>query len=341
MSSHVAASGVSGSGRAGDHVCEDTSEEINNSSKAYTACRAARQRLRGAGLAGEGRSSSLEQLARPPLPGRKAHRKTHGGRWREGIQEREEAEHEADNETRARQRWTQRVGAHAESSPFRPGREGVGTFSGSSSDIQSSEVLEAGEGSNFQMGQSKAYTSTLTLNTMSPQPPASARCSAPLHPSIQNRSASLSSRTSAEELHHYPYTSSQESDPSWAVVRTGARAGTSSQNQRTQTPFPSVIGSEQGEEEEGEEEGEEGEDSDVGGGGVMEVTGQSMTSVAARPCAPPGERRMSKREKNRMKCLRRRQRRRETWRGQLQETQQVNHANVITLMWCFFFFLLG
>ncbi|CAF93442.1 unnamed protein product, partial [Tetraodon nigroviridis] len=43
-------------------------------------------------------------------------------------------------------------------------------------------------------------------------------------------------------------------------------------------------------------------------------------------------RRMSKREKNRTKCLRRRQRRRETWRGQLQETQQVNHADSITLV---------
>lgn len=332
----MGASGVSRSGRAGDLVCGDTSEEINNSSKAYTTCRAARQRLRDAGLAGEGRSSSLEQLVRPPLPGRKAHRKTHRGRWREGIQEREEAEHGADKEKRrGRQRWTRRIETHAEGSPFRQGREGVETFSGSNSDIQSSEVgaLEAGEGSNFQMGQRKPYTSTLGLNA---QPPVSARCSAPLHPSPQNRSASLSSRTSAEELHHYPCTSSRESDPFWAVVRTGARAGTS-QNQHTQTPLPSVSGSEQ--EEEGGEEEEEGEDDDVAGGGVMEVTGQSTTSVAVRPCAPLGERRMSKREKNRMKCLRRRQRRRETWRGQLQETQQVSHANVITLM-CFFLFLL-
>lgn len=329
----MGASGVSGSGRAGDHVCEDTSEEINNNSKAYSTCRAARQRLRDAPPAGEGRSSSLEGLVRPPLPGRKAHRKTHRGRWREGVQEREKAELGADKEKRrGRQRWTRRTETHGESSSFRQGQEGVETFSGSNSDIQSIEVLKAGEGSNFQMGQSKAYTSTLNLTAMSPQTPVSTRCSAPLHPSIQNRSASLSSRTSVEELHHYPCTSSWESDPFWAVGRTGARAGTSSQNQHTQTPFPSVSGSEQG--EEGEEE-EEGEDGDVGGGGVMEVTG--MTSVAARPCAPLGERRPSKQEKKRMKCLRR-QRRRETWRGHLQETQQVNHANVITLMCVFFIF---
>lgn len=336
MSSHVGASGVSGSGRAGDHVCEDTSEEINDNSAAYTTCRAAGQRLRDTGPAGEERSSSLEQLVRPPLPGRKAHRKTHRGRWREGIREREEAEHGAEKERRrGRQRCTPRIETNAEGSPFRQGQDGVETFSGSNSDIQSSEVLEAGEGSNFRMGQSKANTSTLSLNAESSQPPVSARCSAPLHPSIQNRSASLSSRTSAEELHHHPCASSWESDPFWAAVGTGARAGTSSQNQHPQTPLPSASSSEQDEEGEEEEEKREGEDDDVAGGGVMEVTGQSMTSVAARPCAPLGERRMIKREKNRMKYLRRRQRRRETWRGQLQETQQVNHANVVALMCVF------
>ena len=331
MSSRLGATGVSGSSRAGDQVCEDTNEEINYNSKAYTTRRAARQRLRDADPAGEGRSSSLEQLARPPLPGRKAHRKSHRGRGREGIQEREEEK----ERRRGRQRWTGSNETHAESSLFREGREGVETLSASHSDIQPSEVFEAGERSNLQ-GQSKAYSSTLPLNAMSPQTPVSARCSAPLHPSIQNRSASLSSRTSGEALHHYPCTPSRESDPFWAVVRTRARAGTSSQNQhKSQTPFPSVGGSEQGEEE--EEEEEEGKDSDVGGGGAMEVTGQSMTSVAARPCAPLGDRRMSKREKNRMKCLRRRHRRRETWRGQPQEAQQVNHANAITLVFSLFF----
>lgn len=328
MSSCVGASGVSGSSRAGDHVCEDTGEELNNSNQAYITCRAGRQRLRDTGPAGEGRPGGLEQLARRPLPGRKAHRKTHQGRWREGIQERELAEHVVDNESRRRlQRWTE---AHAESSPFRQG-EVVETLSGSNSDVQSNEVLEAAEGSSFQMGKSDTITSTVCLNAPSPRSPPGAVCSAPLRPSIQTRSTSLSSRTSAEELHHYPCTLSREPDPFWAVVRTGTRAGTSSQNQHTRTPFPSVSGSEQGEEE-GEEEEEEGEGGDGGGGGVMEVTSQGVTSVAVRPHVPAAERRMSKREKKRVKCLRRRQRRREVWRqGQLQESQQVNHANVITL----------
>lgn len=334
MSSRVGASGVSGSSRAGDHVCEDTGEELNNSNQASITCRAGRQRLRDAGPTGEGRSGGLEQLARPPLPGRKAHRKTHRGRWRDGIQERELTDHVVDKERRrGLQRWTERTEAHAESSPFRQG-EVVETLSGSNSDVQSNEVLEAAEGSSFQTGKSDTITSSVCLNAPSPQSPAGAMCSAPLCPSIQTRSASLSSRTSAEELHHYPCTSSWEPDPLWAVVRTGARAGTSSQNQHTRTPFPSVSGSEQGEEE-GEEEGdeeEEGEDGDGGGGGVMEVTSQGVTSVAVRPHVPGAERRMSKREKKRVKCLKRRQRRREVWRqGQLQESQQVNHANVVTL----------
>lgn len=299
----MGASGVSGSSKAGGRVCEDTGEELNNSSEAHAACRAARQRLRDARPAGEGRSGGLEPLARPPLPGRKAHRKTHRGRWREGIQEREEAEHGVDKERRrGRQRWTDRTETHAESS---------------------SEVLETGDGSNFQMGQNDAITSPVCLNAPSPRSAAAAVSSVPLHPSNQNRPASLSSGTSAEELHHYPGTSSREPDPIWAVVRPGARAGKSSQNQHARTPFPSVGGSEQGEEEE-----EEGEGGDRGGEGVMEVAIQS-----ARPRFPLGEKRMSKREKNRVKCLRRRQRRREVWRqGQLQESQQVSHTNVITLM---------
>ncbi|XP_056889825.1 uncharacterized protein rnf180a isoform X1 [Takifugu flavidus] len=328
MSSCVGASGVPGSSRAGDHVCEDTGEELNNIN---ITCRAGRQRLGDAGPGGEGRSGGLEQLARPPLPGRKAHRKTHQGRWREGIQERELAEHVVDNERRrGLQRWTERTEAHAESSPFRQGREVIETLSGSNSDVLSNEVSEAAEGSSFQMGKSDTITSTVCLNAPSPRSPAGAMCSAPLHPSIQTRSASLSSRTSAEEPHHYPCTSSREPDPFWVVVRTGAGAGTSSQNQHTRTPIPSVSGSEQGEEEgeQEEEEEEEGEDGDGGGGGVMEVTSQGVTSVAVRPHAPAAERRMSKREKKRVKYLRRRQRRREVWRqGQLQESQQSSTGN--------------
>ncbi|XP_071750897.2 E3 ubiquitin-protein ligase RNF180 [Centroberyx gerrardi] len=55
----------------------------------------------------------------------------------------------------------------------------------------------------------------------------------------------------------------------------------------------------------------------------MEVMTQTLTPAVAASPAPFAERRMSKREKNRIKCLRRRQRRKERWRqSQLQENRQ-------------------
>ncbi|XP_053181504.1 E3 ubiquitin-protein ligase RNF180 [Scomber japonicus] len=56
----------------------------------------------------------------------------------------------------------------------------------------------------------------------------------------------------------------------------------------------------------------------------MEVSNQTLTSAVLLPSAPFGERRLSKREKNRIRCLRRRQRRKERWRqSQLQESRQI------------------
>ncbi|KAF3695672.1 E3 ubiquitin-protein ligase RNF180 [Channa argus] len=52
-----------------------------------------------------------------------------------------------------------------------------------------------------------------------------------------------------------------------------------------------------------------------------------MTLAGMPPCVPFGERRMSKREKNRIKCLRRRQRRRERWRQSQQESRQSSTGN--------------
>ncbi|TMS03475.1 E3 ubiquitin-protein ligase RNF180 [Larimichthys crocea] len=135
-------------------------------------------------------------------------------------------------------------------------------------------------------------------------------------------------------MHSYSFSSSREPDPFWVEVRTGATIGRSSQSHHTQSHIPSLTSSELGAEvqeeevEEEEEEEEEVEDGEEGGSGVMEVMSQTVTSAAALPCVPFGERRMSKREKNRIKCLRRRQRRRERWRqSQLQESRQSSTGN--------------
>ncbi|KAM8760513.1 E3 ubiquitin-protein ligase RNF180 [Acanthopagrus schlegelii] len=156
-------------------------------------------------------------------------------------------------------------------------------------------------------------------------------------PNTQTRSTP-SSRTAAGDLHHHSFNSSREPDPFWVDVRRGAGTGRPSQSHHThnQTHNPSFSSVERGEEEEEEEDEEEEEeeeevdveDGEEGGSGVMEVLSQTVTSAAVPPCVPFGERRMSKREKNRIKCLRRRQRRRERWRqSQLQESRQSSTGN--------------
>ncbi|XP_063753990.1 E3 ubiquitin-protein ligase RNF180 [Eleginops maclovinus] len=134
----------------------------------------------------------------------------------------------------------------------------------------------------------------------------------------------LSSRTVTGDLHHYPLDSSREPDPFWLEVRTAASSGRPSQIPQTHITS-SVLGAGEGEEDEEQEGLEDGED---GGSSLVEVTGQTMTSAVILPYVPFGERRMSKREKNRIKCLRRRQRRRERWRqSQLQESRQSSTGN--------------
>ncbi|KAI9518069.1 hypothetical protein NQZ68_040665 [Dissostichus eleginoides] len=129
----------------------------------------------------------------------------------------------------------------------------------------------------------------------------------------------LSSRTVSGDLLRYPLSSSREPDPFWVEVRTAASSGRLSQIPQTHIAS-SVLGAGEGEEDDEQEGLEDGEE---GGSGVVEVTGQAMTSAVVLPYVPFGERRMSKREKNRIKCLRRRQRRRERWRqSQLQESRQ-------------------
>ncbi|XP_037634438.1 uncharacterized protein si:dkey-250l23.4 [Sebastes umbrosus] len=349
MSSHLGPSGVNGSSRVGGRGSEDGGEE-NSDNETYTPClKAVRPRLRSADPAGEGRSSGVEQLVRPALPGRKAHRKTcskdNRGRWRDGNQDRDEerqnVEHVGGRERgKQRQRKTERTETRGDGARDRQGTGSTESLSSSNSDIHFNSTLEVGEGSNnLQRGYIRppsigcTRTITTNLNPQSPRPALKSTSSALPQPPIQTRSTRLSPQrllsrtTTAGDLHRYPFSSYREPDPFWAEVRTGAAAGRSSQNH--QTHIPSLTSSELGEEEEEEEEVEDDvEDGEEGGSGVMEVIGQTVTSAAVPPCVPFGERRMSKREKNRIKCLRRRQRRRERWRqSQLQESRQSSTGN--------------
>ncbi|XP_023249297.1 E3 ubiquitin-protein ligase RNF180 isoform X1 [Seriola lalandi dorsalis] len=357
MSSHVGASGVNVSSRVGGRGTEDASEE-NSNGETYTPCfKAVRPMLRSADPAGEGRSSTVEHLVRPALPGRKAHRKTcsedNRGRWRDGNEERDEerqyAEHVGGKERgKQRQRKTGRTETCGDGAQESQGRGSTESLSSSNSDIQLNSALEVGEGSNnLQRGHTCprphsigfSRTNTTNLNAQSPRP-AMRSMSSPLpQPPIQSRSTPLSpqrlsSRTAAGD--RYPFSSPRELDPFWMEVRTGAATGRPSQSHHTQTRIPSLTSSELGEEEEEEEEDEEEEeeeeedveDGEEEGSGVMEVMSQTMTPAVVPPCVPFGERRMSKREKNRIKCLRRRQRRRERWRqSQLQESRQSSTGN--------------
>ncbi|XP_031161535.2 uncharacterized protein si:dkey-250l23.4 [Sander lucioperca] len=346
MSSHLEPSGVNGSSRVGGRGSEDDREENSNNETYTPFLKTVRPRLRSADPAGEGRSSSVEQLVRPALPGRKAHRKTcikdNRGRWREGNQDRDEerqnVEHTGSREKgKQRQRKTERTGTHGAGAQDRQGTGSAESLSSSNSDIQLNSPLEGAN--NLQRGStcprppSIGCTRNITanLNPQSPQPAMRSMSSALPQPPIQTRSTTLSpqrlsSRTAAGDLHCNPFSLPRETDPFWMEVRTGTATGRSSQSHLTH--IPSLTNSELGEEEEEEEE-EDVDDGEEGGSGVMEVIGQTMTSAVVPPCVPfLPERRMSKREKNRIKCLRRRQRRRERWRqSQLQESRQSSTGN--------------
>ncbi|XP_034728685.1 E3 ubiquitin-protein ligase RNF180 isoform X1 [Etheostoma cragini] len=339
MSSHLEPSGVNGSNRGEGRGSKDGEENSNN--ETYTPClKTVRPRLRTPDPGGEGRSSNVEQLVRPALPGRKAHKKTcikdNRGRLREGNQDRDEerqnVEHTEGRERgKQRQRKTERTGTHGAGAQDRHGTGSSESLSSSNSDIQLNCPLEGLN--NSQRGHmcprthSVGGTRNITTN-LNPQSPWSLS-SALLQPPIQTRPTPLSpqrlsSRTAAVDLHCNPFSSPRETDPFWVEVRTGTATGQSSQSHLTH--IPSLTNSELGEEEEEEEDVDDGEE---GGSGVMEVIGQTLTSAVVQPCVPfLPERRMSKREKNRIKCLRRRQRRRERWRqSQLQESRQSSTGN--------------
>ncbi|XP_062236144.1 uncharacterized protein rnf180a [Platichthys flesus] len=321
MSCHAGASGVNGSSRVGSQGTEEASEERET----YTSClKTVRPSLRSADPAGEGRLRDGEHLMRPALPGRKSHRKTcreeGRGRRRADNQETEEERHRVGHvggrdRGKQRQRKTERTETH--------GDRGTGS-TGSSSSCNS---LEAGEGShNFQRGHAClrplsiacSQTTPINLNAQSPRPTMRAGSSSLPQPPIQSRTTPLSPEGHpAGASHRHPLSSSREPDPFWVGVRTGPATGRSSQSRHS---------TELGEEEEGEEE-EESEDGEEEGSGVLDVMSQAVTPAVVPPCVPFGEWRMIKREKNRIKCLRRRQRRRERWRQSQLESRQSSTGN--------------
>ncbi|KAK5932366.1 hypothetical protein CgunFtcFv8_004076 [Champsocephalus gunnari] len=344
MSSHLEPSGVNG--RIGGCGSEDSGEE-NSNNKTYTPyLKPVRPGLTRADPAGEGGSGSVEALVRRPLPGKKAHRKTCSKervRCREGNQdsdeERQNVEH-AGGSARGKQnpRKTVRSAKHGDRSQDRRGTSSTESLSSSNSEILSNSTSEVCEGSNNFQRRYKCprhptvdctRTITTDLNSLVPRPAMRLMSSALPSPPIQTRSSAmslqrLSSRTVSGDLLRYPLSSSREPDPFWVEVRTAASSGRWSQIPQTHIAS-SVLGAGEGEEDDEEEGLEDGEE---GGSGVVEVTGQTMTSAVMLPYVPFGERRMSKREKNRIKCLRRRQRRRERWRqSQLQESRQSSTGN--------------
>ncbi|XP_037338950.2 uncharacterized protein rnf180a [Pungitius pungitius] len=356
-------SGVNVSGQVGGDGGEDSVED-NGNNRTNTRCEgAARPGPGNADPAGQGRSSSVEQLVRPALPGRKAHRKTcskdRGGRWKGGDRDRDEETGHFERDAggrgkgKPRQREAEGSGTQGDGDRDRPGTGGTDSLSSGNSDTPFNNTLEVGEGStNFQRGlthhrlPSTGCTRTFSTNVNPQSPrPAMRSISSDLHqPPNQTRSTPLcprrmSSSTAAGNLHRHSFSSRREADPLGVEVGTGAATAGSSQS--PQTHILSLIGPElreeeeqEGEEGEGEEEEEEEEeeedleDGEERGSGVMGTTGQTASSTLVVPSVPFGDRRMSKREKNRIKYLRRRQKRRERWRqSQLQESRQSSTGN--------------
>uniref|UniRef100_A0A1A8LAG2 E3 ubiquitin-protein ligase RNF180 n=1 Tax=Nothobranchius pienaari TaxID=704102 RepID=A0A1A8LAG2_9TELE len=293
MSSHMGASVLAGSNQTGEGGNEEEGEE--NSSMCV---KAVRPRLRSADLAGEGRTSNVEQLVRPTLHGK--------GRWREENRETEEESFKLElsggNETaRQRQRKVEK------------------SLGDGSSRVDS--IVEVKETSNSTerrptcpKPQGTAFTQTSHLNSQFSRNAIKTRSTAQPRPLVG-------------DLHPQ----SRDSDSFWTEVRIGAASESSSQNSSGHTHIPPVSEAEQ---EVDEAEDNVVGDEEEGSGGI-EVTNQTVISAEVSPCFPSEERRVSRRERSRMKSLRRRQRRRERWRQSQQlESRQSSAGNPSTTTSC-------
>lgn len=320
---------VSDSSRTEDSGNEDGAEENKSNETNPLSMKAARPRPRSVDLAGGGRSSNVEQLVRPGLLGRKAPRKTcmeeNRDRWRERYRERDEetpkAEHPGSREI-VKQRKMETAESQEDGAQGTQ-RSGSGTLF--FPDIYKTSVLEVEETSNNSQrpnvcprpkGFSFIQTVTSNSNAQPPQPALP--------------SQRFSSRPVAGDPNPRSFNSYRNPDPFWAEVRTGAASGRTPQNDLSQTQASAVTQSESEDEEDEEEDNAEGDEEE--GRGVVEVTGQSLTSPEALPRVHAEERRVTKGERSRIKSLRRRQRRRERWRRSQQQTsRQVTCAVVLLL----------
>ncbi|KAM9391462.1 uncharacterized protein rnf180a [Pholidichthys leucotaenia] len=322
----VGASGVNISASVSSGAEEDSEE--NGSNDIYTLVRPA---LKSADPAGGGRWCSGEQLVRPAQSERRIRRDTSStdkmGRGGEENQDREEevlrGEHSGcRNRRKQRHRRTDRAETHGD------GAQCVTEiWSSSNSSHQLNNVLEDDErsstchrGHTSCPGQdfSCVHTVTANLNSQSSQTAVHTR-------SISQSPQQTPSRPAAGDFQHYSVNSFGELDPFWVEVRTGHRY--------SPTHVPNLALAEHGEEEEEEEEEEDErgeENTEDRGRGVMEVMSHTMTSTAGLACIPFVERRMSKREKNRIKSLRRWQRRREKWRQSHQQESRQSSTGYLS-----------
>ncbi|XP_004072356.3 E3 ubiquitin-protein ligase RNF180 isoform X2 [Oryzias latipes] len=303
----------------------------NGNDRTSTPClKTLRSRQKSTNQSEEGSSNNMEQLVRPPLPGRKAHRKTcskdNQERWREGDPDREENKQGSAllggrKGEKQRQRKFERAETQEERTWERHPRKSIQTLSGIKSDIQ--DTLEAGGSStNSHRGHTCPEPQGLGPTAILPASLNPQFCQA----AVQRKFTPLSSqRLSPTDMLSNTCTSSRNPDALWEEVRPGATSEQPIQGGQTHIP-PLTLSKPEEEEEDLDEETVEDEEEE--GSRLREVMPQASTAAWVKPCTFAGERRMSKREKNRMKSLRRRQRRREKWRqGQQQESKQSLTGN--------------
>uniref|UniRef100_A0A3Q2E2K3 E3 ubiquitin-protein ligase RNF180 n=2 Tax=Cyprinodon TaxID=28741 RepID=A0A3Q2E2K3_CYPVA len=254
-----------------------------------------------------------EHLVTPALPLRKAHRKTcpeeKQGRRGERNQERKEERHIRGKERgQDHPRRMKKLCADQAQDATRKG-----TFESFSTNMQLNSILKTEESSNNLESKHTCSKSQTVGFTQTETSDLHFQCG---RPGDLRRFAPLSSRAS----------SSRDSDSFLAEVKRGAGSERTLQGYSSQTHISDS-------ENEGDEDGNEDtiEEGEEEGSGVVEVTGRGMYSTESPPCIPSEERRISKREKSRIKSLRRRQRRRERWKqSQQQESSQSSQATPST-----------
>ncbi|XP_014838239.1 PREDICTED: E3 ubiquitin-protein ligase RNF180-like [Poecilia mexicana] len=306
MSSRMGVSVTGGTSRNRGNESEDPSEG-NDSNEGHN------QRMRPTTSWLSDADQAGQHLAKPALSGRKARRKTcpedKQGRRGDRNQERDE-ERCFRGKDRGQELSRRMETACADQVQDEPRRGTSQSFSSSNSEMQLKTIFEAGDLSDHSERQHKSsrsqaisFTQTTTTNLRSQSG----------QPAVQSRFAHPPSQDPL----------SRDLDPFWAEVRTGR---------------PSQYHSNQTQISESEDEEEEDENKDATeeeGCGVIEVTGRAMYSTETPPCIASGERRMSKREKNRIESLRRRQRRRERWRpSQQPESTQSSTETPTTTSSC-------